>query len=86
MKTYENEMIFRRFYLFLVLKWIKNWRKKDRFKRKYLKLFICPYCLNFWITTIAFVSLYDSINILPIVIGLSYLSLEIIIKIISYEK
>jgi hypothetical protein len=32
-------MILRRYYLWLTYHWIKNWRKKDRWKRWLLSLF-----------------------------------------------
>jgi hypothetical protein len=35
----KPNMILRRYYLWLTYHWIKNWRKKDRWKRWLLSLF-----------------------------------------------
>lgn len=46
----EKEMIFRRWYLFLTYHWIRTYRQKDRWKRKFLKpLGLCHYCFGTWI-------------------------------------
>jgi hypothetical protein len=56
-KCFEPNMIFRRYYLLLNYVWIRNWRKKDRWKRFILKPFgLCVYCFGAWLTI--FVSLF----------------------------
>ena len=55
-KCFEPNMIFRRYYLLLNYVWVKNWRKKDRWKRFILKpIGLCVYCLGVWVAL--FVSL-----------------------------
>jgi hypothetical protein len=42
--------ILKRYHLWLVYHWIKNWKKKDRYKRQVLKpLGLCQYCQGTWI-------------------------------------
>jgi len=60
----EPNMIFRRYYLWLTYHWIKNWRKKDRWKRWILKpLGLCVYCNTTWIAII-FYFLTNGFNLL----------------------
>src|ERR1035438_1224358 len=45
-------MIFRRYFLWLVYHWRKNWRKKDKWKRKVMllqPLGLCVYCNSSWV-------------------------------------
>lgn len=80
-KCFESGMIFRRFRLYMLYHWIKNWRKKDRWKRKFIKLFLCIYCYNTWITIISyFIFISHNFLYLPLFIGSSYLILEIFLK------
>lgn len=49
-KCMEPEMIFRRWYLLLVLKYIKWRKKKQRWKRSLLKpIGLCVYCYSTWV-------------------------------------
>lgn len=82
-KTYEPDMIFRRFYLLMIWHWIKTWRKKDRYKRYLIKPFICIYCYNTWLTIIFFSIIGTNFFYLPLFIGLTYLNLEIFNKLIT---
>lgn len=86
-KTYESGMIFRRVYLYFVYHYMKNWRKKDRYKRWFYKPFLCCYCYNTWIS-IFFYFMFISHNILllPLFIGLTYIILEILIKSLNLLK
>jgi len=74
-------MIFRRYFLFLTLLWIKWWRKKDRGKRFFLKpLGLCIYCYSTWIAII-FYLLFIGINPhIFLFLGLNYLYIEIFMK------
>lgn len=83
-KCYEPTMIFRRLYLWLIYKWMKNWRKKDRYKRFFVKPFLCIYCYNVWIT-IFYYLLFINVTILflPIFIGLTYIILECFMKLLK---
>jgi hypothetical protein len=83
LKCMEEGMIFRRWYLFLTYHWIKWWRKKDRWKRKFLKVSgLCVYCYSTWVA-IPFFFYFVSLNIplLFLFIGLNYLWIEILLKI-----
>jgi len=81
-KCFAPNMIFRRFRLYMLYWWIKTWRKKDRLKRYLIKPFLCVYCYNTWIS-IFFYFIFVSTNILflPIFLGLSYIVLELLLKI-----
>jgi len=47
--------ILKRYYLFLVYHWIRNWRKQHRGKRQILKpLGLCVYCQGTWLTIITY--------------------------------
>jgi len=83
-KTYGPDMIFRRIYLYFIYWWIKTWRKKDRYKRYIIKPFICVYCYNTWLSIFSFFLFLDmNILFLPIFIGLSYIILELFMKILK---
>jgi len=83
-KTYEPGMIFRRIYLFFIYHWIKNWRKCKRYKRFFIKPFICVYCFNVWITIFYYlIFIKFNLLLLPLFIGFTYLILEIYLKIVK---
>jgi amino acid transporter len=72
-------MILRRYYLWLTYHWIKNWRKKDRWRRWLLKpLGLCVYCFSSWITIFFYLYNFDlDLNIF-FALGMNYLWLKII--------
>ena len=81
-KCYEPDMIFRRIYLYMIDVWMKNWRRKDRWRRKIIKPFLCVYCFNVWLTIFSFfIFMKISILFLPLLIGLTYILLEFLMKI-----
>ena len=58
-KCFETGMIFRRYYLILVLAHIRSWRSSDRWKRPILKVWgLCIYCNGTWV----FIALFILIN------------------------
>jgi hypothetical protein len=62
-ESFKSQMILRQWYLLLILIHIKNWRRKDRWKRKLLMpLGLCVYCMSFWLSLIIFV--YTNINVI----------------------
>lgn len=76
-KIMQPGMIFWRYYLWLTYWWIKNWRRKDRWKRKILPVLgMCVYCYNTWLTIIGFVIIFGWSWWLLLSIGFSYLFLE----------
>jgi len=84
-KCFESGMIFRRWYLYLTYWWIKWHKKKDRRKRPILKVLgLCIYCFSTWVA-IFFCSVFISINplIIFLFIGVNYIWLEILMKIIK---
>ncbi len=84
-KCFEPEMIFRKWFLLLTWYWIKWWRKKDKWKRPILKpLGLCVYCQMPYISAVVYF-LFISYNIpmLFLFIGMCYIWLEIIKKIIK---
>lgn len=86
-KCYEPLMILRRFYLFLTFIYMKNWRKKDRWKRNIVKPFMCIYCFNTWLSILFyFIFISNNILFLPLFIGLTYIMLEMYLKIIDFKN
>lgn len=83
-KCFEPGMLFRKFHLYMTYWWIKTWRKKDRWKRYFIKPFLCIYCYNTWISIISYL-LFLSTNLLflPLFIGLTYILLELLMKYIK---
>jgi len=83
-KCFEPDMIFRRWFLLLTYIWMKNWRKKDRWKRFLLgPLGLCPYCNSTWLSIIFFfLFINTNIYLLPLYLGLNYIILEIMLKIL----
>lgn len=81
-KCFQKDMIFRRWYLLLIYFWIKWWRKKDRWKRKFLKpLGLCCYCFNTWLCIpVFFIFVSHNPILLFLFFGISYLWLEMFIK------
>ena len=80
-KTYESGMIFRRLYLYFIYHYIRACRKKDRFKRFFIKPFICIYCFNTWITIFSyFIFLNTNLLFLPLFMGITYIILEMLLK------
>jgi hypothetical protein len=78
----KPNMILRRYYLWLTYHWIKNWRKKDRWKRWLLKpLGLCIFCNVTWIAII-FYFLTSGCNILII----PFLGLVFLWTKLFYEK
>jgi len=84
-KCFLPDMILRRYYLFLIYHWIKWHKKKDRWKRPFLKVFgMCVYCYGTWLS-MPFFFLFVSSNIflLPLFIGMNYIWIELIMKILK---
>jgi hypothetical protein len=80
-KCFQENMIFRRYYLMLVYYWIKWRRKKDRWKRKFLKpLGLCIYCQIPWISIPIYFYFYKNIILFFLFIGLNYIIIEILFK------
>ena len=83
-KCMESGMIFHRYYLYLVLLWIRNRKKKNRYKRNILKpLGLCVYCYNTWLSIFFYLLFLSNVLMLPIFIGLTYIILEVFLKVIS---
>jgi hypothetical protein len=91
--TKEPGEIFGRWGLLLTFFWIKNWRRKDRWKRTLLKPLICLYCGGTWLFIILYtinIPLYVSFipMFLPKIIGLflgcgiNYFFMELIARVI----
>ena len=86
----EPGMILRRYYLWLTYHWIKNWRKKDRWKRHLLKIIgMCIFCCGFYIgltsilifnSTVLHFSLTQLLLFYPIFAGLQHNIIKIILK------
>jgi hypothetical protein len=80
-KCMEPGMIFRRYYLWLTRLWMKNWRRKDRWKRKFMLLQVlglCVYCNSFWVSLVfsfLFFGLKWEMILFP---GLTFLWIELI--------
>lgn len=72
-KTFESGMIFRKVYLFFIFLWIKNWRKKDRWKRILIKPFICIYCYSTWLSIFTFLYYFGPKIEILFFIGINYL-------------
>jgi len=72
-KCMEPNMIFRRYYLWLMLIWIRNYRKKNRWKRWLLKpLGLCIYCNTTWIAILYYLYKFKLNPELLLFIGLVY--------------
>ena len=76
-KCYGSGMIFRRFYLLLIRLWMNNWRRNDRWKRFFIKPFICIYCYNTWITLFYCITMSINVFMIPLFLGFSYFILEL---------
>lgn len=86
----EPGMIFRKYYLWLTYLWIKNWRKKDRWKRPWLKIFgMCIYCNSVYIGSILlyiFNLIYLKFDIThflftwPLFIGVQHNTIKLLLK------
>ena len=60
---------------------MKNWRKKDRWKRTMLKpLGLCIYCMLPYISLPFFLIFITNIYFYPLFIGMSYIWLKLINK------
>lgn len=75
----EPGMIFRRYYLWLTYHWIKNWRKKDRWKRWLLKPSgMCVYCNGAWISIMFFMYFFGPDIKILLFLGLNYMWTKIL--------
>lgn len=75
-------MIFRRYYLWLTLLWIRNRRKKDRWKRWLLKpLGLCVYCNTTWIAIFYYVYAFGINPEILLFIGLVFVWLKVLERI-----
>ena len=71
--------ILKRYHLWLTYHWIKNWRKKDRYKRQILKpLGLCVYCQGTWITIITYPMLFKADLWYLLSLGGTWLSIKLI--------
>ena len=71
--------ILKRYYLWLVYHWIKNWRKQHRRKRQILKpLGLCVYCQGTWLTIITYPMLFKLDLWYLLSLGGTYLVVKII--------
>lgn len=83
----KPNMIFRRYYLWLLHHWIKNWRKKDRWRRWLLKpLGICVYCNTAYITIFFYLYKFGPDLEIFLALGISYLWLKLLEKTIIWKK
>jgi hypothetical protein len=74
-------MIARRYYLWLIYHWMRNWRKKDRWRRWLLKpLGLCVYCQGAWIAIIAYLYYFGPKIEIVFLLGMNYLWLKILQK------
>ena len=74
-------MILRRYYLWLTYHWIKNWRKKDRWRRCPLSfLGLCIYCNATWIAIFFYLHKFGPDLEIFLFLGMSYLWIKIIEK------
>ena len=87
--TKDPGEIFGRWGLWLTYLWMKNWRRKDRWRRNLIKVMICQHCNGTWLYIITF--LITAIFIFPmnliilplfgfLGIGLNYVFIEMISK------
>ena len=85
-KCMEPGMILRRYYLWLTYHWIKNWRKRDRWKRYFLKpLGLCIWCSGTWIG-IFFFSLYCGFRLeIFLFIGVQYIMTLTLVKTLKID-
>jgi len=78
----EENMIFRRYFLLLTYLWIKNWRKKDRWKRKLLSpLGLCVYCHSVWLGIIYYLYRFGFNVEIVLFLGMIYIWLILLNKI-----
>ncbi len=80
----EPGMIFRRYYLWLTYHWIRNWRKKDRWKRWLLKpLGMCVYCNTVWVAIFYYLYRFGFNVEILLFLGLVYTWIKILKRIFS---
>lgn len=90
--TLEPGEIFGRYGLFLNAVWMRNWRRKDRWKRIWVKpAGQCVYCNGAWIAIIVFLVLFTSHNrpfipqivALFLFLGANYIWTKILSKVVE---
>lgn len=80
----EPGMILRRYYLFLTCLWIRNWRRKDRWKRWWLKpAGMCVYCNTAWIALLVYAAKFGLNAEALLFIGLVFVWIKLIQRLIS---
>ena len=87
-KFMARGMIFRRYYLLLIYYWIKWHRKKDRWKRKWLKpIGLCYYCYGTWVNIVSFILFIGikNIDMIFFSIAINYIFIEIIQKTLNIK-
>ena len=83
-KCFQKDMIFRRYFLLLTYYWIKWHKRKDRWKRKVLKpIGLCIYCYSTWVSIFVFFTISTNPILLFLFIGLNYIWVEILLKMIK---
>ena len=83
----SEEMIFWKWTILLNYLWIKNWKKKDRWKRYFLKpLGLCHYCYGTWIAIFIYTFIVGINVAIFIFLGSWYLWLIIIEKKFEQHK
>lgn len=88
-KFMTRGMIFRRYYLLLIYYWIKWHKKKNRWKRKWLKpIGLCYYCYGTWINIVSFVIFIGlgSIDMILFSIALNYIFIELLNKLLKIKQ
>lgn len=66
-------MIFWRWTLLLTYLWINSWRKKDRWKRKYLKVLgLCHYCYGTWVAMFFYLAVIGFDIYIFLFLGVNY--------------
>jgi hypothetical protein len=59
--TIQPGEIFGRYGLWLNYRWLKSWRRKDRWKRYLLKPFICQYCNSVYLSAIVYFGVIEGL-------------------------
>ena len=77
----SEQMIFWRWTVYLNYLWIKWWRKKDRWKRAFLKpLGLCQYCYGTWVAIFTYITMVGLNVAIFVFIGSTFLWLMLFEK------
>jgi hypothetical protein len=79
----KKDMLFRRYYLWLLSKWIKNWRQKDRWRRKAFllqPLGLCIFCNSAWMAIVYYLYAFGVNPEILLFIGMTFIWVKVLIK------